>query len=116
MLKFFSNYCLTLSFLCMEQIDGSTPTECWKKIYARLEKSKQKIGNGLKASLEKRRPYKSGSYMFGFSNKRIASLIQASITCRRLPFNYITRLYLVGRRLITTIGFSCEIFFHISKE
>lgn len=58
------------------EIDGSTPTECWKKIYARLEKSKRKISNGLKA-LEKRRPYKSGSYMFGFSNKRIASLIQA---------------------------------------
>lgn len=60
-----------------EQIDGSTPAQCWKKIYARLDKAKQKLGNGLKASAEKKRHYKSGSYMFGFSYQRIANVIQA---------------------------------------
>lgn len=60
-----------------EQVDGSTPAQCWKKIYSRLDKAKQKLGNGLKVNAEKRRQYKSGSYMFGFSYHRIANIIQA---------------------------------------
>ncbi|XP_073001650.1 histone-lysine N-methyltransferase TRX1-like isoform X1 [Typha latifolia] len=52
-----------------EQIDGSTPSACWKEIYSRIRKSQC---NGVHEVNAQR----SGSYMFGFSNPQICQLIQ----------------------------------------
>ncbi|ERN13661.1 histone-lysine N-methyltransferase TRX1 [Amborella trichopoda] len=57
-----------------EQIAGSTPAACWKKIYKRIKMTKTNLTNGFHA--EKGKVFKSGSLMFGFTNKRISKLIQ----------------------------------------
>lgn len=62
-----------------EQIEGSTPSACWKKIYQRLDKIKDRCGN-VGSQCEKKRQFNSGTFMFGFTNPRILRLIQ------RLPY------------------------------
>ncbi|XP_042459563.1 histone-lysine N-methyltransferase TRX1-like isoform X1 [Zingiber officinale] len=56
-----------------EQIDGSTPSACWKEIFNRI---KNKQCNGIQVEPEGSDLHKSGSCMFGFSNSQIAQLIQ----------------------------------------
>ncbi|XP_019707927.1 histone-lysine N-methyltransferase TRX1 [Elaeis guineensis] len=56
-----------------EQIDGPTPTACWKEIYSRI---RNKHCDGFNAEVEGSEFQKSGSYMFGFSNPQISQLIQ----------------------------------------
>ncbi|KAG1364351.1 Histone-lysine N-methyltransferase TRX1 [Cocos nucifera] len=56
-----------------EQIDGPTPTACWKEIYSRI---RNKQCDGFNAEVEGSEFQKSGSYMFGFSNPHISQLIQ----------------------------------------
>ncbi|KAJ8771815.1 hypothetical protein K2173_026992 [Erythroxylum novogranatense] len=59
-----------------EQIKGSTPSACWKKIYKRM-----KLENGTSNSIDGEngleRVYESGSDMFGFSNPQVIKLIKA---------------------------------------
>ncbi|KAJ8749243.1 hypothetical protein K2173_018722 [Erythroxylum novogranatense] len=58
-----------------EQIKGSTPSACWKKIYKRM-----KFENGTSNSIDGEngleRVYESGSDMFGFSNPEVIKLIK----------------------------------------
>ncbi|KAJ8755248.1 hypothetical protein K2173_019046 [Erythroxylum novogranatense] len=58
-----------------EQIKGSTPSACWKKIYKRM-----KLENGTSNSIDGEngfeRVYESGSDMFGFSNPEVIKLIK----------------------------------------
>nr|CAD1831618.1 unnamed protein product [Ananas comosus var. bracteatus] len=56
-----------------EQIDGSTPSTCWKEIYSRIKETKC---NNVHAEVGGREVQKSGSYMFGLSNPQICQLIQ----------------------------------------
>ncbi|WOK95128.1 histone-lysine N-methyltransferase TRX1-like [Canna indica] len=56
-----------------EQINGSTPSACWKEIYNRI---KNKQCNGIQAEADASDIHKTGSYMFGFSNPQITQLIQ----------------------------------------
>ncbi|XP_077250235.1 histone-lysine N-methyltransferase TRX1-like [Tasmannia lanceolata] len=61
-----------------EQIDGSTPGTCWKKIYRRIKKiQNNNLPNGFHDNDEGiSRIYKPGSYMFGFSVQKIFELIK----------------------------------------
>lgn len=62
---------LNIYYYC--QIDGPTPTACWKEIYSRI---RNKQCEGFNAEVEGSEFQKSGSYMFGFSNPQISQLIQ----------------------------------------
>ncbi|XP_058102565.1 histone-lysine N-methyltransferase TRX1-like isoform X2 [Magnolia sinica] len=59
-----------------EQIDGSSPSVCWKKIYRKIDKIQNNLSNGCKAENGGSRLQKPGSYMFGFSIRKISKLIQ----------------------------------------
>lgn len=58
-----------------EQIDGLTPTACWKEVYERVRRIH---GYGSLAEVEGCDLQKSGTYMFGFS----IPLISKHIQCR----------------------------------
>lgn len=66
-----------------EQINGSTPSACWNKIYKKIEQLRNN-SNGFQSEagggymLQKR----GGSYMFGFSISKVSKLIQ------KLPYSY----------------------------
>jgi hypothetical protein len=57
-------------------IEGPSPSACWKKLYLKLQKVKEKSGKKFGPEHEKRHPWRSGAAMFGFSNPRVAKLIQ----------------------------------------
>ncbi|XP_031478459.1 histone-lysine N-methyltransferase TRX1-like isoform X2 [Nymphaea colorata] len=59
-----------------QQINGSSPSACWKKIYCLIRKAGRNLCNdhGLEGRTMRRR---SGSYMFGFCNRKVRKLIQA---------------------------------------
>ncbi|KAH7331283.1 hypothetical protein KP509_20G024500 [Ceratopteris richardii] len=60
-----------------ELVEGSTPSMCWKKIYQKLEKSKERLkAIGIQTD-RRRHPTVSGDAMFGFTNPEILKLIQA---------------------------------------
>ncbi|KAG6667557.1 hypothetical protein CIPAW_01G108600 [Carya illinoinensis] len=61
-----------------EQFKGSTPSECWNKIYKRIKKIQTSSSDCSSAEAAGERIYKSGSYMFGFSNPEVLKLIQGS--------------------------------------
>lgn len=60
----------------MFQINGSRPSVCWKEIYKKIDKL-QNNTNGFRfevdGNITLRKP---GSYMFGFSIKKVFELIQ----------------------------------------
>ncbi|XP_068664824.1 histone-lysine N-methyltransferase ATX2-like [Aristolochia californica] len=58
------------------QIAGSTPSACWKKIYKKIDSCKALCNGSHTKEGELSGTHKSGSYMFGFSNKKISKLIQ----------------------------------------
>lgn len=74
-------------FLFPFQFKGSTPSECWNKIYKRIKKIQTSSSDCSSAEAGGERIYKSGSYMFGFSNPEVLKLIQVhhQIT---LPLNF----------------------------
>ncbi|KAF3791741.1 Histone-lysine N-methyltransferase [Nymphaea thermarum] len=59
-----------------QQINGSSPSACWKKIYCLIRKAGRNLCNdhGLEGRTMRRR---SGSYMFGFCNRKVRKFIQA---------------------------------------
>ncbi|KAJ3698232.1 hypothetical protein LUZ61_001937 [Rhynchospora tenuis] len=57
------------------QIEGSTPSVCWREIYSQINKCQSQI-NGLSAGKEEFQSHKSGCHMFGFSNSQVIQLIQ----------------------------------------
>ncbi|CAN6460712.1 unnamed protein product [Victoria cruziana] len=58
-----------------EQINGRSPSACWRKVYGRIKKaSVSPVIYDL--NVGKRNKWKSGSYMFGFSIKKVRKLIQ----------------------------------------
>ncbi|XP_042421325.1 histone-lysine N-methyltransferase TRX1-like isoform X2 [Zingiber officinale] len=67
-----------------EQIDGSTPSACWKEIYNRIN---NKQCNGVQVEVEGSDLQKSGSCMFGFSNLQVAQRIQ------ELPYSKLCSKY-----------------------
>ncbi|KAJ7534582.1 hypothetical protein O6H91_13G100900 [Diphasiastrum complanatum] len=61
-----------------ELVEGSTASRCWRKIYAKLSKAKERAGLVKVHSLDQKRPIqKSGLTMFGFSDQRVSKLIQS---------------------------------------
>lgn len=56
-----------------EVVEGSSPSMCWKKIYQKLDKAKEKSGS---LGFQKRQA-SLGDSMFGFTNPQILKLIQA---------------------------------------
>lgn len=63
-------------FIFPLQFKGSTPSECWNKIYKRIKKIQTSSSDCSSAEAAGERIYKSGSYMFGFSNPEVLKLIQ----------------------------------------
>ncbi|CAN6462495.1 unnamed protein product [Victoria cruziana] len=59
-----------------QQINGSSPSACWKKIYYMMRKAAKNLCNGLGHNVRTMRR-RSGSYMFGFCNRKIQKLIRA---------------------------------------
>ncbi|XP_057436320.1 histone H3-lysine(4) N-trimethyltransferase ATX1-like [Lotus japonicus] len=59
-----------------EQFNDCTPSACWNQVYKRIKKMEKDICNGSVAEGGIERGYESGSDMFGFSNPRVAKLIQ----------------------------------------
>ncbi|KAF3326010.1 histone-lysine N-methyltransferase ATX1-like protein [Carex littledalei] len=55
------------------QIEGPSPSVCWREIYSQI--SKNQI-NGLSSGKEENQNPKSGSHMFGFSNSQVIQLIR----------------------------------------
>lgn len=70
-----------------EQVEGSTPAACWKKIYQKVEKIKEKYGMVGSQHDKKRQQFNSGAFMFGFTNQRISKLIQT------LPYSRVCSKY-----------------------
>ncbi|KAG9447430.1 hypothetical protein H6P81_013558 [Aristolochia fimbriata] len=58
------------------KIIGSTPSVCWKKIYKKIDAYKDLSNESHTKEGEMSRRHKSGSYMFGFSIRKISKLIQ----------------------------------------
>lgn len=58
-------------------IEGPSPFSCWKKVYKKLRKAQEKMGQSTSPDQDKRKQFRSGAHMFGFSNPRVAKLIQA---------------------------------------
>uniref|UniRef100_A0A1D1Z907 Histone-lysine N-methyltransferase ATX2 n=1 Tax=Anthurium amnicola TaxID=1678845 RepID=A0A1D1Z907_9ARAE len=56
-----------------EQIDGSNPNACWRKIYSRIQEN---LHNNHHVKVEECKIQKTGFHMFGFSNPKISYLIQ----------------------------------------
>ncbi|KAJ6845956.1 putative histone-lysine N-methyltransferase ATX2 [Iris pallida] len=56
-----------------EQVEGPNPSSCWKEIYDRIRK---KHTNDCHAVAEGHDFHKSGSYMFGFSIRKVSRVIQ----------------------------------------
>lgn len=91
-------------FLFKYQIDGSTPSACWKEIYSRIRNKQcneisEVDGNVLQ---------KSGSYMFGFSSPQIAQLIQV---CQ--IFFLIQHLFRFVMMLILFLSISFQLTFEL---
>lgn len=58
------------------QFKGSTPSDCWNKIYKRMKKVQTSSSDCSSAGAGGERIYKSGSDMFGFSNPEVMKLIK----------------------------------------
>ncbi|CAI0397255.1 unnamed protein product [Linum tenue] len=58
-----------------EQIEGSTPSACWNKIYERIKKLEDTSGD-LNGGCQVERTRQSGSHMFGFSYPEVSKLIK----------------------------------------
>ncbi|XP_062170462.1 histone-lysine N-methyltransferase ATX2 isoform X1 [Alnus glutinosa] len=71
-----------------EQFKGSTPSDCWDKIYKRIRKI-QTSSSDCSGAEGGERIYKSGSDMFGFSNPEVVKLIQG-LSKSRLPSKFST--------------------------
>lgn len=67
-----------------EQFKGSTPSACWDKIYKRLKKAYSGMADGVIAEAGVETTFKHGSHMFGFSNPKVAKLIQCLSKSRHL--------------------------------
>ncbi|KAI5057949.1 hypothetical protein GOP47_0027964 [Adiantum capillus-veneris] len=65
-----------------ELAEGSTPSLCWKKIYQKLEKAKERFRALGVHSDKKRVQTVSGDSMFGFTNPQILKLIQGLPSAR----------------------------------
>jgi len=63
------------TFYSPVQFKGSTPSDCWDKIYKRIRKI-QTSSSDCSGAEGGERIYKSGSDMFGFSNPEVVKLIQ----------------------------------------
>lgn len=59
-----------------EQFKGSTPSDCWNKIYKRINKIRTSSPDDSSAEGGVERIDKTGSDMFGFSNPEVVKLIQ----------------------------------------
>lgn len=68
--------CLNLAINVLVQFNDCTPSACWNQVYKRIKKMEKDICNGSVAEGGIERGYESGSDMFGFSNPRVAKLIQ----------------------------------------
>ncbi|KAK9141113.1 hypothetical protein Scep_010794 [Stephania cephalantha] len=55
---------------------GSTPSACWNKIYKRIRKKRGSTSSACHTKGRIESFEKSGSYMFGFTNRKISNLIQ----------------------------------------
>ncbi|KAK9138608.1 hypothetical protein Sjap_009202 [Stephania japonica] len=58
------------------QFTGSTPSACWNKIYKRIRKKRGSTSSACHTKGRIESFEKSGSYMFGFTNRKISHLIQ----------------------------------------
>ncbi|CAN1170991.1 Histone-lysine N-methyltransferase ATX2 [Linum perenne] len=58
-----------------DQIEGSTPSLCWNKIYGRIKKLEDASAD-LNSEYQVERTCQSGSHMFGFSNPEVIKLIK----------------------------------------
>lgn len=58
------------------QFNGCTPSACWNQIYKRIKKMEKDASEASVAEGGVERGYESGSDMFGFSNPKVAKLIQ----------------------------------------
>ncbi|KAK9159716.1 hypothetical protein Syun_006057 [Stephania yunnanensis] len=58
------------------QFTGSTPSACWNKIYKRIRKKRGSTSSACHTKGRIESFEKSGSYMFGFTNRKISNLIQ----------------------------------------
>jgi hypothetical protein len=68
--------CLLFYFLFPLQFKGSTPSDCWNKIYKRINKIRTSSPDDSSAEGGVERIDKTGSDMFGFSNPEVVKLIQ----------------------------------------
>jgi hypothetical protein len=75
MSTYISILCMYFTFYSPVQFKGSTPSDCWDKIYKRIRKI-QTSGSDCSGAEGGERIYKSGSDMFGFSNPEVVKLIQ----------------------------------------
>lgn len=71
---------------CCFQINGRSPSACWRKVYGRIKKaSVSPVIYDL--NVGKRNKWKSGSYMFGFSIKKVRKLIQVRLLEQKVHFS-----------------------------
>ncbi|XP_050258287.1 histone-lysine N-methyltransferase ATX2 isoform X1 [Quercus robur] len=60
----------------LNQFEGSTPSDCWNKIYKRIKKIQTSSSDSSGADGGGEKIDKTGSDMFGFSNPEVVKLIQ----------------------------------------
>ena len=69
-------YACCFTFYFPFQFKGSTPSDCWNKIYRRINKIRTSSPDDSSAEGGVERIDKTGSDMFGFSNPEVVKLIQ----------------------------------------
>ena len=70
--------CKFFSFYFPLQFEGSTPSDCWNKIFKRIKKIQTSSSDGSGADGGGEKIDKTGSDMFGFSNPEVVKLIQVN--------------------------------------
>lgn len=68
--------CIILVVNVLLQFNGYTPSACWNQVYERIKNMEKGVSEGSVADDEVESGYESGSDMFGFSNPKVAKLIQ----------------------------------------
>ncbi|XP_028759661.1 histone-lysine N-methyltransferase ATX2 [Neltuma alba] len=75
-----------------EQFNGPTASACWNKIYKRIKKLEKGASDVSSADGRLVRDYKSGADMFGFSNPKVAKLIQGLYKCSTSSRNLMCKI------------------------
>ena len=55
------------------QVDGPSPDACWREVFSRIKKKKNKFRNVV---IEEHKFHRTGSQMFGFFNRKVSLLIK----------------------------------------